>query len=119
MPDVFEFIYSISTFNVYDDDGNTDGNVDADVCDIAVPDIALQSLFLNITDYQPDTADLKKLCSYLKTQLLHTNINKFFLLKHIFNHLNNFFTESESKLMNFMKYKLLCCLLKIKRHVKI
>ena len=41
MSDVFESIYSTPTFNVCDDDGDTDGNIDADVCDVAVPSIAL------------------------------------------------------------------------------
>ena len=118
IPNVFKSIYSISTFNVCDDDDNTDGNIDADVCDIVVPSIALQSLSFNITNYQPDAADLKRLYSYFKTQLLHISMDKFSLSKHILSCLNNFLTESESELMNLIKYELLCHLLEIKKCVK-
>ena len=41
MPDVFKSIYSTSTFNVHNDDGNTDDDVNADVCNVTVPSIAL------------------------------------------------------------------------------
>ena len=46
-------------------------------------------------------------------------MNKFFLLKHIFSYLNNFFIESESELMNFIKYELFCYLFKIKKYIEI
>ena len=118
MPDVFESIYSIPIFNVCDDDGNTDDDIDADICDIAVSGIALWNLSLNIINYQPDAADLKRLCSYFETQLLHISMNKFFLSKHILNHLNNFLIESESELINSTEHKLLCCLFEIKRCVE-
>ena len=41
MSDVFEFIYSISTFNICDDDDDIDDDVDVNVCDVAVSSIAL------------------------------------------------------------------------------
>ena len=87
---VFESIYSISIFNVCNNNDDTDGDVDANVCDVAIPDIALQSLSLNIINYQSDAADLKRVYSYFKTQLSHMSINKFSLSKHILNYLNTF-----------------------------
>ena len=41
MSNVFKSIYSISIFNVYDDNDNTDADVDINVYNIAVLNIAL------------------------------------------------------------------------------
>ena len=40
MSDVFKSIYSISIFNVHNDDGNTDDNINVNIYDVAVLNIA-------------------------------------------------------------------------------